>query len=244
MRPSQTQHKTLRAETEYGAPRKRQATSSQTILFPTSSAGCGHAGSPSNGSLVVPARRTSSGAIRTRTFFQVNFSPQEAILTMNNSTIAARTDGCLQIEVEDPKTLGSRSFWPRQYYVVPLEVLIPSQSLIQAKRYYRETGKDKKVTGEITDLKNSVFAGQIFAEMLAGICHEEFYRYSDQEVPHPVYSIVHSHTVTYSGVRDFYYPYFFPIISRFILTDISPICPRPREDQRFRTSAVVVDSVV
>jgi hypothetical protein len=27
-----------------------------------------------------------------------------------------------------------------------------------------------------------VFSGQVFAEMLAGICHEEFYRYSDQEV--------------------------------------------------------------
>ena len=32
------------------------------------------------------------------------------------------------------------------------------------------------------DIKAPVFAGQIFAEMLAGICHEEFYRYSDQEV--------------------------------------------------------------
>ena len=34
--------------------------------------------------------------------------------------------------------------------------------------------------GEIMDSKAPVFAGQIFAEMLAGICHEEFYRYSDQ----------------------------------------------------------------
>src|SRR5271170_7694267 len=226
MRPSQTQHKTLQAETEYGAPRKRQVTSSQTFLLPTSSAGCGHAGSPSTGSLVVPARRTSNGAIRTRHFFQVNSSSQEAILTMNNSPIAARTDGCLQIEVEDPNSLGSRSFWPRQYYVIPLEVLIPSQTLMQAKRYYREVGKEKKVTGEPTDLKNSVFVGQILAEMLARICHEEFYRCSNQEVPLPVYSIVHSHTVTYSGARDFYYPYFFPIRSRFILTDISPIRPR------------------
>jgi len=28
-----------------------------------------------------------------------------------------------------------------------------------------------------------VFAGQIFAEMLAGICHKEFYNQSDQEEP-------------------------------------------------------------
>jgi len=35
--------------------------------------------------------------------------------------------------------------------------------------------------GEIIDVRNPVFAGQVFAEMLAGICHEEFYRYSDQE---------------------------------------------------------------
>ena len=35
------------------------------------------------------------------------------------------------------------------------------------------------------DTKASVFAGQILAEMLAGICHEEFYRYSDQEVNVP-----------------------------------------------------------
>jgi hypothetical protein len=26
---------------------------------------------------------------------------------------------------------------------------------------------------------NAVFAGEIFAEMLAGACHEEFYQYSD-----------------------------------------------------------------
>ena len=32
------------------------------------------------------------------------------------------------------------------------------------------------------DEKNSLFAGQILAEMLAGVCHEKHYRYSDQEV--------------------------------------------------------------
>jgi hypothetical protein len=59
------------------------------------------------------------------------------------------------------------------------------RDLLQAKRYFRE-GKDKKTTGEITDLQNPVFTGQIFAEMLAGICHKEFYRYSDQEVSAPL----------------------------------------------------------
>ena len=31
-------------------------------------------------------------------------------------------------------------------------------------------------------MESLVFAGQIFAEMLGGICHPEFYRYVDQEV--------------------------------------------------------------
>src|SRR5271167_2156908 len=51
-------------------------------------------------------------------------SAQEAILTMNNSPIAARNDGSLQIQVYDPEP-GGRMFWSRQYYVVPLEVLGP-----------------------------------------------------------------------------------------------------------------------
>jgi len=57
--------------------------------------------------------------------------------------------------------------------------------LLQAKRFLRETGKDKKIQGEITDLKNPVYVGQVFAEMLATTCHEEYYRYSDQEVTTP-----------------------------------------------------------
>lgn len=62
--------------------------------------------------------------------------------------------------------------------------------------HYRE-GKEKESGGEITDLRNSVFAGQIFAEMLAGIRHKEFYNQSDQEV----------------GIRDIYYIYFVPTLS-------------------------------
>jgi len=43
------------------------------------------------------------------------------------------------------------------------------------------------------DIKHAVFAGQVFAEMLAGICHEEFYKYSDQEViPYP-YVLINRH---------------------------------------------------
>jgi hypothetical protein len=53
--------------------------------------------------------------------------------------------------------------------------------ILQAKRFYREA-TEKQAGGEITDPKHPVFAGQILAEMLAGICHEEFYNYGDQEV--------------------------------------------------------------
>ena len=52
--------------------------------------------------------------------------------------------------------------------------------IIKANRFYRE---QKNKEEEITDLHHPVFAGQIFAEMLGGMCHEELYRYADQEVP-------------------------------------------------------------
>ena len=41
---------------------------------------------------------------------------------MNNSPIGAVNDGCLQIQVPDPRNRDG-IFWSRQYYVVPLEVL-------------------------------------------------------------------------------------------------------------------------
>jgi hypothetical protein len=115
----------------------------------------------------------------------VNNSAQEASLTMNSQSIAARNDGSLQIEVADT-TFGGRILWNRQYYVVPLEVRPHSHRMnannSQAKRFFCEKkGKE----GEITNIRNKVFSGQILAEMLAGICHEEFYKYSDQEVPFP-----------------------------------------------------------
>ena len=70
--------------------------------------------------------------------------------------------------------------WPRHYYIVPLEVSSFNSKLsIKAKRFYREKNSDKE---EITNLDHPVFAGQIFAEMLGAICHEELYRYVDQEV--------------------------------------------------------------
>jgi hypothetical protein len=48
-------------------------------------------------------------------------SPQESRLTIKDESIAARTDGSLQLEVHDPQT-GGRMSWSRHYYVVPLEV--------------------------------------------------------------------------------------------------------------------------
>ena len=104
---------------------------------------------------------------------------------MNKKTVEAINDGCLQIEVDDPKAELGRMFWTRSYYVLPLEVsgtFSNARLTYQAKRFFREIGKDKKTEKEIIDSKNPVFAGQVFAEMLAGICHEEYYRYSDQEV--------------------------------------------------------------
>ena len=68
---------------------------------------------------------------------------------------------------------------------------------MQAKRFFAESGKEKKRTVEITDTANAVFGGQVFAEMLAAVCHEEHYRYSDQEVPLP-----NTHTPTGHTLRD------------------------------------------
>jgi hypothetical protein len=82
----------------------------------------------------------------------------------------------------------------------------------QAKRYFRETGKDKqKKESEVTDIKNPVFAGQIFAEMLAGICHPEYYKYSDQEVIYMYLDLL----FIIIGVRDPCETYFISVVSRF-----------------------------
>jgi hypothetical protein len=57
-------------------------------------------------------------------------SAQEGILTMKKTPIAARTDGSIQIEVHDPEGMGGRIFWSRQYYVIPLEVLSFTSSIV------------------------------------------------------------------------------------------------------------------
>jgi hypothetical protein len=88
----------------------------------------------------------------------------------------------------------------------------PRADYSQAKRFFCEKkGKE----GEITNIKNKVFAGQILAEMLAGICHEEFYKYSDQEVTALPYMYTNS-----VGVRTFYNSYVVPVISCGISKDI------------------------
>jgi len=51
-----------------------------------------------------------------------NCRAQEAILTMKDTTVAARNDGSLQIEIADPDSDTGSMFWSRQYYVLPLEV--------------------------------------------------------------------------------------------------------------------------
>ena len=69
---------------------------------------------------------------------------------------------------------------------------------MQAKRFFAESGKEKKRTFEITDTANAVFGGQVFAEMLAAICHEEHYRYSDQEVSPPKPTSMHIPRIVFS----------------------------------------------
>src|SRR5271170_5032369 len=101
------------------------------------------------------------------------------------------------------------------------------------------------------DDKAPVFAGQIFAEMLAGLCHEEFYRYSDQEVnalpcclslyflhhlppichPCPIllFSLLHvPQTLTFIGIRDTHHTHLLPTISCLPPPNIPPISPRHR----------------
>jgi hypothetical protein len=60
---------------------------------------------------------------------EVNGRDANAVLTMGQDTAMAKTDGSLQIQIPDEKSLGGKILWNRQYYVVPLEVLpTPSPS--------------------------------------------------------------------------------------------------------------------
>ena len=68
------------------------------------------------------------------------------------------------------------------------------------------------------DTKNPVFAGQVFAEMLAGICHPEFYKNSDQEV------ILPNIPILILGIRDSFHPYFIPVIPCLLFKIISTVC--------------------
>jgi hypothetical protein len=92
------------------------------------------------------------------------------------------------------------------------------------------------------DTKASVFAGQILAEMLAGICHEEFYRYSDQEVkslfPSSPSTVLSHFPFNLSSrlcqiliwivFRNIHHAHLIPTVSRFLPQGISEIPPRHR----------------
>ena len=54
----------------------------------------------------------------------IGFSAQEGVINLAGNPVAARTDGSLQIQIPNPST-ASHIFWIRQYYVLPLEVLLP-----------------------------------------------------------------------------------------------------------------------
>jgi len=70
-----------------------------------------------------------------------DFSSNKAILAMNNEAVEVINDGSLQIKVPNPRD-GGRSFWPRQYYVVPLEV--PPLSLSTNLRQNGIIGRRRK----------------------------------------------------------------------------------------------------
>lgn len=87
--------------------------------------------------------------------------------------------------------------------------LFPTYNLFQAKRKQRISAKDgKEKVIDITDVTSSVFAGQVFAEMLAVVNHPEHYRYSNQEVP-----LIISRLSYPPGIRNLHYAYIIPIIS-------------------------------
>ena len=44
------------------------------------------------------------------------------------------------------------------------------------------TKAGKEEITEINDPDDSIYAGQIFAEMLGAVCHPEFFNYTDLEV--------------------------------------------------------------
>jgi hypothetical protein len=46
-----------------------------------------------------------------------------AVLTIGQETVMAKTDGSLQIQIPDSNSPGGKLLWNRQYYVIALEVL-------------------------------------------------------------------------------------------------------------------------
>ena len=85
------------------------------------------------------------------------------------------------------------------------------------------------VKNEITNLENPVFAGQILAEMLGGVCHPEFYKYSAQEVlPYPFDCLI---TI---GIRHLHNTHIISTIPLQLPQRLSPFNPRHRRGKEER----------
>jgi hypothetical protein len=136
--------------------------------------------------------RTSSSAFFLAT--TDSGGPKDAIFSMNNGCIGAINDRCLQV----PDLVnGGNIFLSQQYHVVLLgsTALSPFPSSLSPSSFplcrvapcsrlilfvgetviSQEWGRIRKIQGKLWDIRNAVFMGEVFAKMLAGILHEEFY---------------------------------------------------------------------
>jgi hypothetical protein len=131
----------------------------------------------------------------------IDFSPLEASLRLGKDQIVAKSDGGVQIIIagrdENGNETSQEVIYERAYYQLAIEVTPPMTVFDhKSKRFFE---RRKKASDPLDIVESAptapVFAGQIFAEMLAGINHPEYFSTSDQEV----YSFLYS---TYEGICD------------------------------------------
>ena len=84
-----------------------------------------------------------------------------------------------------PENGNEKLAWDRSYYEVAIEVRhVASLTNSKSKRFCK-TKRNKDGTETTLDIGNSedsIYAGQIFAEMLGAACHPEFFDHTDVEV--------------------------------------------------------------
>ena len=140
------------AEQEYGPPTKRQAIFSPTIYYSIISSIWPDGiildwieGRKGDTELVWSSKYLPHPVPLVPSFAPCHLSPQfyfgtrmfkancreaNAILTMGEETVMAKTDGSLQIQIPDDKNPGRKILWNRQYYAIPLEVPYPSTATV------------------------------------------------------------------------------------------------------------------